>query len=127
MLIGEFARRVGLSTDTIRFYEKVGFFSGNRGGNGYRHYTDDDIETAELIASGKSLGFSLRDILGFTQEMTSGSLDHARAQEGLQERIKVIDERIASLQRVRARAEQQLAHCRRIEEQELAEAARART
>ncbi|MGW4488536.1 MerR family transcriptional regulator [Amycolatopsis sp. NPDC004368] len=118
MLIGQFAHRVGISTDTIRYYEKVGVFSGHRGENGYRHYTEKDVETAELIASGKSIGFSLRDILGFSREMSEGILDHARAQESLQARIDVIDERIASLNRVRKLAQQQLAHCRAMEAQE---------
>lgn len=122
MLIGEFARRVGVSTDTIRFYEKVGFFSGSRRDNGYRYYTDKDIETADLIASGKSIGFSLRDILAFSQEMTEGVLDHARAQESLQTKIDLIDERIASLQRVRHLAQQQLEYCRAMEARELAAA-----
>lgn len=125
MLIGQFARRIGVSTDTIRFYEKKGFFSGSRSENGYRHYTNTDVETAELIASGKSLGFSLRDILAFAQEMTSGSLNHARAQESLQSKIDLINERIASLQRVRKLAEQQLAYCRATEKQELATASSA--
>lgn len=119
MLIGEFAERVGVSTDTIRFYGKVGFFSGNRGENGYRHYTEKDIETADLIASGKSIGFSLREILAFSQEMTDGVLDHARAQESLQSKINLIDERIASLKRVRNLAQRQFDYCRAVEAQEL--------
>ena len=128
MLIGEFARRVGVSTDTIRFYEKVGFFSGSRTDNGYRYYTEKDLGTADLIASGKSIGFSLRDILAFSQEMTDGVLDHARAQVSLQSKINLIDERIASLKRVRELAQQQLDYCRVVEAQELATcAAGART
>lgn len=119
MLIGEFARRVGVSTDTIRFYEKVGFFSGSRTDNGYRYYTEKDLETADLIASGKSIGFSLRDILAFSQEMTDGVLDHARAQESLQAKIDLIGERIASLKRVRNLAQQQLDYCRAMEAREL--------
>ncbi|GII27063.1 MerR family transcriptional regulator [Planotetraspora mira] len=119
MLIGEFAKRVGVSTDTIRFYGKVGFFSSSRSENGYRHYTEKDIETADLIASGKSIGFSLREILAFSQEMTEGVLDHARAQESLQSKINLIDERIASLNRVRKLAQQQLDYCRAVEAQEL--------
>lgn len=119
MLIGEFAKRVGVSTDAIRFYEKVGFYSGSRSDNGYRHYTEKDVETADLIASGKSIGFSLREILAFCQEMTDGVLDHARAQESLQSKIDLIDERIASLARVRKLAQQQLEYCRAVEAQEL--------
>ena len=35
----------------------------------------------------KSIGFSLREILAFSQEMTDGVLDHARAQESLRSKI----------------------------------------
>lgn len=120
MLIGEFAKRVGVSTDTIRFYEKVGFFSRNRGENGYRIYGEKDVEVAELIASGKSMGFSLRDILAFSDEMTAGVLDHARAQSSLQARIELIDARISSLKKVKKLIRKQIDYCREVEANEAA-------
>ncbi|WP_433555523.1 MerR family transcriptional regulator [Pseudonocardia xinjiangensis] len=120
MLIGEFAKRVGVSTDTIRFYEKVGFFSGRRGDNGYRIYSEKDIEVAELIAFGKSMGFSLRDILAFSNEMTAGVLDHSRAQVSLQAKIGLIDARISSLRKVKKLIQGQIDYCRAAEASEVA-------
>jgi MerR family transcriptional regulator, copper efflux regulator len=119
MLIGEFARRIGTSADTIRFYEKVGFFSRARSDNGYRVYTDDDVETAELIASGKAMGFSLREIRAFLEEMERGVLDHGAAQRSLREKVRVIDARIAALEKARQLVEQQIRYCREAELSEL--------
>ncbi len=119
MLIGEFARKVGVTTDTIRFYEKVGFFSRSRGQNGYRHYTEDDLKIAEIIASGKAIGFSLREILVFLDEMTDGSLDHVKVQQSLQAKIDLIDSQIASLKKTKKLVEKQIDYCRKAEQEAL--------
>ncbi|MFF3559169.1 MerR family transcriptional regulator [Streptomyces sp. NPDC002574] len=115
MLIGEFARKAGVSTDTIRFYEKLGFFSRNRKGNGYRIYSEQDLEMADLISSGKSIGYSLREILDFTKELSDGPVDHARAQASLQDKLEIIDARIASLRGTKKLIKQQIEHCRAVE------------
>jgi MerR family transcriptional regulator, copper efflux regulator len=47
MLISELAAKTGVSTDTIRFYEKEGLLQPDgaaRGDNNYRQYTDEAIE-----------------------------------------------------------------------------------
>ncbi|MDJ0362491.1 MerR family transcriptional regulator [Rhodococcus sp. H29-C3] len=45
MLIGELARRCGVSTRSLRYYEEQALLRSNRDTNGYRHYD----ESAELI------------------------------------------------------------------------------
>jgi len=41
-LISEMAKKTGLSTDTLRFYEKKGFIQPNfRASNQYRYYGED--------------------------------------------------------------------------------------
>lgn len=41
--IGEFAKLLGVSADTIRYYEKLGLFSSSRDpGNNYRSYAESD-------------------------------------------------------------------------------------
>ena len=115
MLIGEFARQAGITTDTVRFYEKVGFFGRIRQDNGYRVYTAEDVRTAELIASGKSMGFSLREIQTFVDEMRRGSLDHPAVQQSLREKLDLIDARIASLRAAKKVIQQQIDYCRSME------------
>jgi MerR family Zn(II)-responsive transcriptional regulator of zntA len=118
MLIGEFAKRVGVTTDTIRFYGKVGFFAGSRKENGYRVYSERDIETAELIESGKSMGFTLREILMLCRELEAGTLDHTKVQESLSGKVELIDARIRSLKKVKRLIQQQIAICEQAEAKE---------
>ncbi|WP_432947472.1 MerR family transcriptional regulator [Kribbella sp. CA-253562] len=123
MLIGEFAKRAGYSADTVRFYEKLGFFGRSRQDNGYRVYTDEDLRTADLIATGKSMGFSLREIQGFLEEMSHGSLDHAAVQRSLRDKLQLIDARIASLKTTRKLVLEQIEYCRAMELSEKDQAA----
>ncbi|GAA2341031.1 MerR family transcriptional regulator [Streptomyces caniferus] len=47
MRIGELARRTGVSTRALRYYEQRGLLRAHRDANGYRRY--DDEEAVELV------------------------------------------------------------------------------
>lgn len=50
MRIGELATVVGVSADTLRFYERSGWLPRPaRGSNGYREYGDADVEHLRLL------------------------------------------------------------------------------
>ena len=61
--IGELAKKSGLATSTIRYYEKCGLLPlAVRESNGYRYYTEDAIVQLEFIKKAQQLDFSLHDI-----------------------------------------------------------------
>lgn len=60
--IGEVSLRLGLSRDTLRFYEKKGIIQPEKQENGYRSYTYDDISRLLSIMFYRRLNFSLEDI-----------------------------------------------------------------
>ncbi|MEV8020759.1 MerR family transcriptional regulator [Streptomyces sp. NPDC086554] len=63
MLIGEVARRSGVSARMLRHYESLGLVRpSGRTGSGYREYSGDDIRRIFRIESLRSLGLSLREI-----------------------------------------------------------------
>ncbi|MDC0771337.1 MerR family transcriptional regulator [Streptomyces sp. HD] len=63
MLIGEVARRSGVSARMLRHYESLGLVQpSGRTGSGYREYSDDDIRRIFHVESLRSLGLSLREI-----------------------------------------------------------------
>ncbi|MGD1222037.1 HEAT repeat domain-containing protein [Streptomyces krungchingensis] len=63
MLIGEVARRSGVSARMLRHYESLGLVRpSGRTGSGYREYSGEDIRRIFHIESLRSLGLSLRDI-----------------------------------------------------------------
>ncbi|MFD4479806.1 MerR family transcriptional regulator [Streptomyces sp. NPDC058471] len=63
MLIGEVARRSGVSARMLRHYESLGLVRpSGRTGSGYREYSAADIRQIFQIESLRSLGLSLREI-----------------------------------------------------------------
>lgn len=62
MKIGELAAQAGVSTDALRFYEKIGLIRSIRSSNGYRDYPEQMIELVRYIATAKKLGFTLAEI-----------------------------------------------------------------
>ncbi|WP_033291995.1 MerR family transcriptional regulator [Amycolatopsis jejuensis] len=63
MLIGEVARRSGVSTRMLRHYDTLGLVRPTgRTVGGYREYSSDDIRRIFHVESLRSLGLSLREI-----------------------------------------------------------------
>jgi len=63
MRIGELARRSGLSTSRIRFYEAKGLLTAvSRKSNGYRQYPADALTVLGVIVGAQRTGFSLNEI-----------------------------------------------------------------
>lgn len=61
-LIGDVANLMGLSRDTLRYYEKRGILSSQRGDNGYRYYTDQDISRLITILYQRKMDIRLSDM-----------------------------------------------------------------
>ena len=62
MRIGELARAVGVSTDTVRFYERSGWLPrASRRDNAYREYGAPDVEHLRLLIDLRRLDVPLED------------------------------------------------------------------
>ncbi|NUT22767.1 MAG: MerR family transcriptional regulator [Hamadaea sp.] len=102
MRIGELAERAGLTTDTVRFYEKVGLLTSSRSGNGYRDFPPEALPWLDYVRTAQRLGFSLAEIVR-TGERLKDAPDSAAALSALfAEKIEVIDARLAELAQLRA-------------------------
>jgi MerR family copper efflux transcriptional regulator len=63
MNIGEVAKRAGLNSRTIRFYESIGLISQpDRASSGYRDYAEKDVHQLRFVAAARALGFSVEEI-----------------------------------------------------------------
>jgi len=61
--IGEASRMLGLSIDTLRYYEKIGLLQPvSRNGGGLRLYDRNDIARLEFIQRAKTMKFTLDEI-----------------------------------------------------------------
>ena len=58
MQIGTIAKKIGLSVDAIRFYERNSLLPRPpRTGGGFRQYGDNDVETVAFVRRAQGLGF----------------------------------------------------------------------
>lgn len=104
MLIGEVARRSGVSARMLRHYESLGLVRpSGRTGSGYREYAGEDIQRIFHIESLRTLGLSLREIgraldePGFTPStLVDDLIDQTR------ERIATETELLTRLRRIHA-------------------------
>ncbi|MEM7590075.1 MAG: pentapeptide repeat-containing protein [Cyanobacteria bacterium P01_A01_bin.83] len=63
LLIGKIAKQFGLSTQAIRYYEKLGLIeSPRRSTKGYRLYSSSTVKRLQLIQYAQKLGLSLNQI-----------------------------------------------------------------
>jgi DNA-binding transcriptional MerR regulator len=110
--IGELARDVGVSTDTVRFYEKAGWLPRPlRRDNDYREYSAADAEHLRLLIDLRRLEIPLESaarIAGWCHSghcsETSSRLPELIAEQRLQvssriERLGQLDARLADLER----------------------------
>ncbi|MFV8187809.1 MerR family transcriptional regulator [Streptomyces spinosirectus] len=101
MRIGELAAQAGLTRDTIRFYEKIGLVTGRRLPNGYRDFPPEAVPWLQYVRTAQTLGFSLAEIARTGEELRQQP-DTATALSTLfEEKIKVIDARMAQLAALR--------------------------
>ncbi|WP_030911185.1 HEAT repeat domain-containing protein [Streptosporangium amethystogenes] len=104
MLIGDVARRSGVSARMLRHYDSLGLVRPTgRSGAGYREYSSEDIRRIFHVESLRSLGLSLREVRralddpGFTpSELVDGLIRQTR------ERIAAETELLTRLRRIDA-------------------------
>lgn len=101
--ISQVASEVGVRTDTIRYYERVGLLpSPERRPNGYRSYGDEDVERLRFIRGAQRLGLKLRDIRELLAIGDNGLCPCGHTATLVKKRLVDLDTEIASLKRLRS-------------------------
>src|SRR5436190_3029243 len=95
MRIGQLAEEVGVSTDTVRFYERSGWLPrASRRDNAYREYGNADVEHLRLLIDLRRLDVPLEDAARIAGWCHSGHCADATA-----ELPRLIGERRAAIAR----------------------------
>ena len=101
--IGELAKLVQVSQDTLRFYEKHGLLAPSvRSQAGYRLYSQADLERVGFILSAKRVGFTLNeihDLLGL--EVTKDEKSCEDVKRFVDEKLDNLNQRIVEMQHIK--------------------------
>ncbi|MFD1901546.1 MerR family transcriptional regulator [Enterococcus termitis] len=98
----EAAEMFGLTTDTVRYYERVGVIPPiQRDKNGYRVYTPRDLNWIYLAKSLRHAGVSIESLIEFaTLSQLGGNVEQAQKQI-LQDQLREITEKLEEMTKTR--------------------------
>ena len=98
----ELAELLGVSTDTLRHYERKGVLSPpHRGPNGYRQYAIESLERLQLVRRAMAVGFTLDELAKFLKEKDRGGSPCASVRQLASMKLAEVDERISELKTLR--------------------------
>jgi MerR family redox-sensitive transcriptional activator SoxR len=102
LTIGEIARRAGLATSALRYYERQGLVSATRTSGGQRRYRRNMLRRLAFIRAAQNVGLSLGEIRTALETLpaqrTPTTADWARLSDSWRRRL---DEQIAGLTALR--------------------------
>lgn len=100
--VAELAEAVGLSGDTIRYYERAGLLPPPaRTASGYRAYDAGAIDRLRFIQGAQRLGLRLRDITDLLAIRDTGTCPCEPAEQLLRRRLAELDAEMARLAALR--------------------------
>ena len=104
--IGELAKRLGITTRTIRYYEEIGLMGPpERLGGGTRMYSREDVLRLKFILKLKELGISLREMQDLAENFDINAQNFGtitpKLLEILDDHIDKVDQKIANLSSLR--------------------------
>lgn len=104
MKVSQLARIAGVSTDSIRHYERIGILPrAERSPAGYRIWNAHDVRYLEWIASAKRAGFTLHELTEILGMYRAGSPPCHAVRDLLQRKLVAIDRQIDELSTLRSK------------------------
>ncbi len=98
MRIGQLARVSGVTSDTIRYYEKIGLMpAARRTDSGYREYPAGAPNRIRIIRNAVQLGFPLKEIAKVLRIRDSGGAPCRQVCDYARELVEEIEQRIVEL------------------------------
>ena len=100
MKIAEVSERYGISSDTLRYYERIGLIPPvNRNGSGIRDYNEIDVKRVEFIKCMRSAGLPVEVLIDYVALVQEGDKTINARKEILVEQRKLLVERMNEMQK----------------------------
>jgi DNA-binding transcriptional MerR regulator len=100
MKIAEVSEQYGLSSDTLRYYERVGLIPPvNRNGSGIRDYNELDLRRVEFIKCMRSAGLPVEVLIEYVGLVQQGDKTIEARKEILKEQRELLLARMKEMQK----------------------------
>ncbi|MDC7768924.1 MerR family transcriptional regulator [Priestia megaterium] len=114
--IQQVASMTGLSTHTLRYYEKIGLIKNvQRDQTGYRQYTDFDLAWIQFLIRLRVTGMPMLKMKQFSDLRQQGDSTITARKELLEEHYKDVLGKIEELELNSERIEEKIAHYKKLE------------
>ena len=95
---GELARRTGVNSETIRYFERIGILSTpQRTEGGHRIYDDGHVRTLSFVRRARSLGFAPDEVRAILDLGGPGKACCAQVQDIAERHLEQVRAKIADL------------------------------
>jgi DNA-binding transcriptional MerR regulator len=99
--IGQASTALGLSQDTLRYYEKIGLVPKiPKDQSGHRSYTDDHLVRLRFVQRAQGVGFSLEEIAQLLKLRASPTRSSRTVRAMAQEKCQAMRKQMEALQRM---------------------------
>lgn len=102
MKIGELARRAGLNTSAIRYYERLGILVAPYRSGGQRRYPPDALDRVLLIRFASDMGFTLDEIKLFLNGLRDNEAVGPRWKRLAHRKIHEVEQNIRRARRLKS-------------------------
>ena len=102
LLAGELAKAAGVSTDTLRHYERKNVLKRpRRAANGYRLYPQSAVNRVLLVRKALSFGFTLDELARILNERDKGGAPCREVRRLVAEKLSSVEEQLVNLMLLR--------------------------
>jgi len=100
MKIAEVSERYTISSDTLRYYERIGLFQPvNRNASGIRDYSEIDLRRVEFIKCMRSAGLPIEVLIEYVRLVQQGDRTVEARKEILKEQREQLVARMKEMQK----------------------------
>ena len=104
MHVKQIAQSLSVSTDTVRYYTRIGYLSPIRNrNNDYKEYGQKELDRMRFILGARQLGFSVEDLGLFIKEASKGRAPCPIVRDLVNHRLKETEQRFKEAQALRNR------------------------
>lgn len=106
MTINEVSKKLDITQDTLRFYEKTGLIGPiRRDKSGYRNYQEEDLRRIEFVKCMRGAELSIDVLRTYLRLFDEGDETKEERKELLIKQKKILDEKISTMQKASERLE----------------------